>query len=140
MFSYGEKSLGHISEGKPDLQRWVMRTLELSEVDISAVDCRRTVTEQKENIINGASWTMDSRHLPDPVDNLAFAIDLYPYFEGETDHAGWLYRKIAKAGFQAAVELGIDIRWGGNWRKPDCPHWHLSRAAYPVVAHTPQSV
>ena len=131
MFEFGARSKQHISEGKPDLQRWVMRTIELSEVDISAVDCRRTIEEQRENIEKGVSWTMDSRHLPDPDDNLAYAIDLYPYHNGKTDHSEWLYRKIAKAGFQAAIELGIDIRWGGNWKRPDKPHWQLSRSKYP---------
>jgi len=131
VFKFGAGSKQHISEGKPDLQRWVYRMLELCEVDVSAVDCRRTIEEQRENIEKGVSWTMDSRHLPDPADNLAYAIDLYPYHNGGTDHSGWLYRKIAKAGFQAAIELGIDIRWGGNWKKTDKPHWHLSRSKYP---------
>lgn len=135
MFKFGTKSKQHISEGKPDLQRWVMRTLELCDVDISAVDCRRTIEEQKENIINGVSWTMDSRHLPDPEDNLAYAIDLYPYHNGKTDHSEILYRKIQKAGFRAAIELSIDMEHGGHWETPDNPHWQLSHRKYPKPSH-----
>ena len=134
MFKYGKNSLQNISEVKPILQEWAHRTLELSAVDISVVDGRRTIEEQAENVKNGVSWTMDSRHLPDPVDNLAFALDLYPFVGGKTDHSEVAYQKLAKAGFAAACELGIDIRWGGFWETPDRPHWQLSVKKYPKTS------
>jgi peptidoglycan L-alanyl-D-glutamate endopeptidase CwlK len=131
MFKYGKASLQTISEVKPLLRQWAFKTLEISAVDISAVDGKRTIEEQAENVANGVSWSMDSRHLPDPIDDLAFALDLYPFVNGKTDHSDHAYQRLAKAGFIVACELGIDIRWGGFWKTPDKPHWHLSRAQYP---------
>lgn len=132
MYEYGSSSKENLSGVKLLLREWAELTLALSAVDIACVDGRRTVEEQRQNVQDGTSWTMDSRHLPDPIDNLAFAVDLYPYVNGKIDHSDYAYQRLAKAGFRAASELGIDIRWGGFWKKPDKPHWHLSREAYPI--------
>jgi hypothetical protein len=43
------------------------------------VDTLRTVEEQEENIRKGVSWTMRSKHLPQPPENRALAYDLCPY-------------------------------------------------------------
>ena len=135
MFRLGRRSKKNLAEAKHDLQRVVNRALEIlsikMKVDISVVDGARTIEEQRENVDNGVSWTMDSRHLVDPTDGLCFAVDIYPWYLGETNHNEFLYAKIAKAMFQAAIELGVDIEWGGFWETPDRPHWQLSRRSYP---------
>ena len=131
MFKLGTRSKKHLSEGKPDIRAVVELAITYTKIDFSVVDCGRTIEEQQANIDKGVSWTLDSRHIPDPVDDLAFAVDIYPWHEGKTDHSDWLYRKIAKAMFRAAIELGIDIEWGGIWKKDDCPHWQLSLRKYP---------
>lgn len=130
IYRLGRASNQHLEGGKPDIVAVVRRAIQITQVDFSVVDCLRTVAEQRENIKNGVSWTMDSRHMPDQ-DGLAFAVDIYPYHEGKTQHRPWLYRKIAKAMFRAAIELGVDIEWGGFWKGPDMPHWQLSKSKYP---------
>lgn len=132
-FILGKASRSHLIQGKTPLIRVVEYAIKETEIDFSIVDCRRTKAEQRENIDNGVSWTMDSRHLPDPTDNLAFAVDLYPWHKGKTDHAEWLYRKIAKAMFASAIKHEVDIEWGGFWTKADNPHWQLSHKVYPLL-------
>ena len=129
-YALSSRSLAHLSGCKPDLVLVVNRALEIVRVDFSVVDGVRTVAEQEQNIKNGVSWTMDSRHLPGK-DGLSFAADIYPYYNGSTDHSVWLYGKIAKAMFKAAIELNVDIEWGGFWKTPDMPHWQLSKQNYP---------
>lgn len=129
-YQLGKASNRHLEGGKPDIVAVVRRAILISRMDFSVVDCLRTVLEQQENIKNGVSWTMDSRHLPDE-DGFAFAVDLYPYYERKTQHRPWMYRRIAAAMFSAAIVLSVDIEWGGFWKNQDMPHWQLSRAAYP---------
>ena len=129
----GSGSRENVSQAKTPLRLVVERAIEITEIDFSAVECKRTPEKQQQNILNGVSWTMDSRHLPDPdgEDDLVWAIDIYPWHLGETNHSPWLYRKIAKAMFRAAIELNVDIEWGGFWKTPDNPHWQLSIRRYP---------
>ena len=129
-YRLGTASSKHLEGGKPDLVAVGRRAIEITSMDFSVVDVLRNESEQRANIKNGVSWTMDSRHLPDD-DGLAFAADLYPYYEGKTQHRPWMYRQIAEAMFRAAIELGVDIEWGGFWKGQDMPHWQLSRASYP---------
>ncbi|WP_227513871.1 M15 family metallopeptidase [Tritonibacter mobilis] len=71
---------------------------------------------------------MNSRHLT------GHAVDLIPYpFHGDFDGDGvpniedWdQYYPIATAMKTAALQLGIEIEWGGDWRSfKDGPHWQL---------------
>jgi len=133
MPSLGSASRENVSQAKEPLRLVVERAIEITTIDFSVVDGRRTIEEQRQNILNGDSWTMDSRHLPDTDgdDDLVWAVDIYPWYDGKTDHSPWLYRKIAKAMFRAAIELNVDIECGGFWKTPDNPHWQLSIRRYP---------
>jgi hypothetical protein len=73
---------------------------------------------------------MNSRHLPGS-DGLSYAVDIYPWVEGQTSHASKGYNRVAKAMFAAAMELNIYLEWGGFWNNPDKPHWQLSAKKYP---------
>jgi peptidoglycan LD-endopeptidase CwlK len=112
------------------LQRVVNRALEISEIDASAVQSIRDEEEQIINVAKGVSWTMDSKHIDGDGDGKVAAIDIFPYVNGKTSHHPDHYKLWARAMFQAAVELGIQIRWGGLWRGgdpfKDGPHWELA--------------
>lgn len=110
-------------------QRIVERAITITDVDFSAVNGIRTRAEQRKNITDGVSWTMDSYHLPDEDGNV-FAIDIYPWVDGETSHEESDYNRVAKAMFQAAQEVdmeGYRLEWGGFWNKPqnDKAHWQI---------------
>jgi peptidoglycan L-alanyl-D-glutamate endopeptidase CwlK len=68
---------------------------------------------------------MRSRHLT------GHAIDLAAKVDGQIRWDWPLYSCLASAMKECAVEEGIPLEWGGDWRKfKDGPHFQLSWAAY----------
>ncbi len=128
----GTASEEHLSTVKPLLQNVVRLALDLCQIDFSIVEGRRTRAKQKENIEHGVSWTMDSDHLAedeDDQDERVNAVDIYPYVDNRTSHDSYHYRLIARAMFEAAGILGVQLMWGGFWEDEqlDQPHWALHR-------------
>lgn len=93
-----------------DLIKVVRRALEISKIDFMVYQGLRTKAEQKALVRSGASWTMNSRHLT------GHAIDLIPLFNGKISYHWSHYYPVADAMKQAAKELGVKVRWGGNWK------------------------
>lgn len=129
-FKFGKRSEQNLVGVHPDLVKVARRALEISKIDFCVIEGKRTVKRQRELVEAGASWTMDSRHIPMPPDNLAKAIDVAAWV-GEIRWDWPLYDKIAAAMFQAALELKVFIIWGGNWQVRDGPHFELDRRKYP---------
>lgn len=115
----------------PDLVKVVMRALETSPVDFTVIEGLRTVERQKQLFAQGATRTMNSRHIT------GHAVDLLPLDPktGKAEFAWPLYEKLAPAVKAAAEELGVAITWGGDWKSfKDGPHFELSHDAYPKGA------
>jgi len=110
----------------PDLVRVVRRALELSPVDFAVVEGLRTKKRQAQLLAQGASRTMNSRHLT------GHAVDLAPVIGGVIRWDWPPFHLIAAAMKAAAKELAVPIVWGGDWRTfKDGPHFELNRKAYP---------
>lgn len=125
-FVLGAKSLSKLEGVHPDLVRVIKRAIQLTPVDFSVIEGRRTLARQKELVAAGASKTMNSRHLT------GHAVDIAPYVAGKIRWDWPLFHQIAPAVKQAAMELGIPIVWGGDWRTfKDGPHFELERRVYP---------
>lgn len=145
-FKFSQNSLNRLATVHPDMQRVAHRAIELSSIDFSITQGRRTLDEQKRLYGKGrtaaqcraagvpeayakpnekqVTWTLRSNHLS------GNAIDVAPYINGrlEYDDNGklGLWPKIAKAFKDAARELGVPIEWGGDWTKTkDRPHFEL---------------
>lgn len=127
-FEFGTQSNARLATLNPRLASVVRRALEISRVDFSVVETLRTEQQQRANIKNGVSWTMESKHLPNE-DGLSDAADLYPWVARRSSHEWTHYQLLARAMFQAAMELGVQIRWGGFWTngRTDMPHWELAK-------------
>lgn len=110
----------------PDLVRVVEVALPRSPVDFVVTEGLRSPARQRELVAAGASKTLDSRHITGHAVDVAALI-------GKTVRWDWpLYHKIAKAFKDAAMDLGIAIVWGGDWKRfPDGPHFELDRRVYP---------
>lgn len=94
-------------------------------IPVCVVNTLRNEKEQQENILRGVSWTMNSKHLPQPPEGKSLAIDIAPYSQYQLHGPD----KIAWSGDDPAWETigrlaeGIPgLRWGGRWRQRDLGH------------------
>ena len=108
-FVLGKRSLDNLKGVHPDLVRVVHRAIELTEVDFSVIEGVRTQARQRQLLKQGATKTMNSRHLT------GHAVDIAPIVDGKISWDFNYYYPLAKAMAQAATELGVPIRWGGAW-------------------------
>ncbi len=134
-FKFGKRSEQCLVGVKPELVKVVRLALTKSAVDFAVIEGVRTKQRQKELLAKGATKTMNSRHLT------GHAVDLAPIIDGQIPwHDKSKFKEIAKAMFQAAKELNVTIRWGGDWNENgksedekfyDGPHFELHRSVYP---------
>lgn len=122
----GPRSLSRLQDVHPDLVRVVKRAAAMSDLDFTVLEGRRTLARQKLLKANGASKTLNSRHLT------GHAVDLAPLV-GNTVSWDWpIYYKLAKIIKAAAVVESVPLVWGGDWRTfKDGPHWELPWKLYP---------
>ncbi len=113
-YSLGAKSRAELKGVHPDLVRIVERAIEITTQDFSVHDGLRTEEEQKRYVAAGVSQTMNSMHRTQS-DGYGHAVDLVPFINGKLRWEWPAIYPIASAVWQAAKELGVDIRWGGAW-------------------------
>lgn len=130
-YTLGKRSLERLVGVHPDLVRVVKRAIELTDHDFSVIEGVRTLETQRAYVAKGVSKTMNSRHIT------GHAVDLYPV--GRPTPWGKCH-VVKTAMFAAARELGVSIRWGGDWDMDgdskdekfyDGPHFELLRSKYP---------
>lgn len=138
----GQRSLSRLEGVHPDLVRVVKKAAALSDLDFTVLEGIRSVERQKQLVSQGASKTMNSRHIT------GHAVDLAPMIAGEVRWDWSLYLKLGEVMRAASLNEKVPIRWGGTWKLlsaikgpitakilsrsfPDGPHFELPRAAYP---------
>ena len=125
----GPRSISRLQDVHPDLVRVVKRAALASDLDFTVLEGRRTLERQKTLVKNGASQTLNSRHLT------GHAVDLAPMLGGTVSWDWPLYHRLAKIVKAAAAAEGVPVTWGGDWRTfKDGPHWELPRKQYPGAA------
>lgn len=122
-YSLGARSLQNLSGVNPDLVSVVKLAITKTKQDFTVIEGVRNINRQRELVKTGKSTTMNSRHLT------GHAVDVCPW------PVSWDWEPfypIADAIKEAAVELGVEIEWGGDWKNfPDAPHFQLSRKTHP---------
>lgn len=122
-FVLSNKSLSKLDGVHPALVAVVQRAIKITKQDFMVIEGLRSLERQRQLVASGASQTMNSRHLT------GHAVDIVPY------PLSWdwpLYYPIADAMKKAAVELDVDLEWGGEWVSfKDGPHWQLSWRSFP---------
>ena len=124
-YRLGRKSQQKLQGVHPDLVAVVERAIEISSQDFSVLEGLRSIEQQRKNVANGVSKTMNSRHLT------GHAVDLVPYPlpKGEWKRSWW--DEIAYAMHTSADELGVDLVSGHRDWGWDSPHFQLSWERYP---------
>jgi peptidoglycan LD-endopeptidase CwlK len=122
----GQRSLTRLDGVHPDLVRVVKKAAILSNLDFTVLEGLRSAERQKQLVSQGASKTMNSRHLT------GHAVDLAPMIGGKISWDWPLYHKLAKVIKAAAADEKVPLVWGGDWRAfKDGPHWELPWKFYP---------
>lgn len=129
-FVLSERSINALKGVDKRLQDVVKLAITLSTEDFMVTEGLRTLARQKILVAQGASKTLKSKHLE------GYAVDLCPVaVKGVIpwgDEAK--FKAIAKAMFDAAKQLGITLRWGGDFNRDgdittkdawDKPHFEL---------------
>ncbi|EOJ8669151.1 TPA: M15 family metallopeptidase [Providencia stuartii] len=126
-YKFSNRSEENLRGVHPDLVKVTRRALELTNIDFMVIEGKRTETRQRQLVKNGASQTMNSRHLT------GHAVDCAPLVNREIPWKDWSkFKLVADAMLQAGKELGVDVEWGGDWTSfKDGPHFQLSRKSYP---------
>jgi len=132
MYRWSERSYRKLQGVRPELV--AVATLALRRLgenggpDFVVTSGKRTEEEQRELVNEGASQTMNSRHVT------GHAIDIAAFDEKyNVTWEGRYYQNIADFMFEAAEDLGVKIEWGGNWQEfRDMPHFALDWEAYPA--------
>lgn len=122
-FRLGTSSRNRLKGVHADLVAVVERAIQLTEVDFTVSEGRRTLDRQRQLVAKGASQTLRSRHLT------GHAVDLVALLDGQVRWDWPLYDKIAEAMHAASAELGIPVEWGAAWGRP-LKDWPSSEAAH----------
>jgi peptidoglycan L-alanyl-D-glutamate endopeptidase CwlK len=119
-FALGQRSRERLKGVDDRLVKVVERAIEITEIDFTVLEGLRTPERQKQLVNEGFSQTLKSKHLT------GHAVDLGALVNGVVSWDKEPYYKIEKAMKQAANELNIKVRWGGDFKSFfDAPHWEL---------------
>lgn len=113
-YQFGSRSRSNLEHVHPALREWCFGLITISPVDFGVYKGSRTIEEQRQKVRNGTSRTMNSKHIIQ-ADGYAHAVDLVPYMDGRYQ---WLWEpiyEIAGYGRTLAVQMGVDLIWGGCW-------------------------
>jgi peptidoglycan L-alanyl-D-glutamate endopeptidase CwlK len=119
-YSLSQKSLDKLKGVDDKLVRLVKRAIEITTQDFTVLEGVRSKERQQELFNAGKSQTLNSKHL------IGHAVDLGVLKNGQVTWDKEAYQKLAVCVKQAASELNINIRWGGDFHSfYDGPHFEL---------------
>jgi len=119
-FVLGAKSKERLQGVDERLVKVVKRALEITPIDFAVIEGLRTPERQKELVSKGLSQTLKSKHLT------GHAVDVGAIIDGKITWDKPHYDELSKYFKQAADELNISIRWGGDFKSfYDGVHYEL---------------
>ena len=93
----------------PKLVLVVKRAIELTKIDFRVQEGLRTLETQQEYLKKRVTQTLDSKHITGD------AVDLVALVDNKVNWDASYYIQIAEAMRLAAIELNVQVRWGGCW-------------------------
>lgn len=120
MYKFSERSLRNLKGVDEKLINLMIEVLSISLHDFGITEGLRTREKQKEYVRAGKSQTMDSYHLKGK------AVDIVVYKDKKVTWDLKYYKEIADMVKKIAVEKGLKITWGGDWKTlVDGPHFQI---------------
>lgn len=116
-FKLSRRSLDRLEGVDERLQAVAKQAITLTKTDFGVIQGLRTLDEQKELVAKGASKTMKSLHLEGK------AIDVMAFVNSRASWELNLYDDLADAIKEAAIIVGVPIRWGAAWHIDDIRTW-----------------
>jgi len=120
IFVLSKRSLDRLEGVDDRLQEVVRESIGITKVDFGVIEGVRSIARQKRLVNNGASQTMESKHIAGK------AVDLLAYADGRASWELNLYDDIAEAIKESARINHLGIRWGGAWNIEDIRFWNGS--------------
>lgn len=131
MPKFGRKSMEHLTECHPDIQRVLLEVVKT--FDCSVIEGHRPDAEQDKLYHAGKSKAKAGQSKHNHLPSLAVDVVPYPIDWGDRDRFHYF------AGFVMATaqSMDVDLRWGGDWDKDwqtrdnsfdDLPHFELREA------------
>ena len=119
MYKFGKSSEDRLSSVHHDLVRVCRRMLGYGILDATVVQGRRSQEDQDRAFKEGKSKLKypQSRHNSDPSE----AVDIAPFVNGKVSWNTQHCLVLAGLMLAAASELGVKVRWGGNWDRDGEP-------------------
>ena len=117
-FKLSKRSLEKLVGVDEFLVEVVEAAIAISKVDFAVVDGLRTPEKQLEYFNKGASHIkVGGTHVE------GLAVDLMAFVGSRGSWELNLYDEIADAMRQAAIDVGVGVRWGAAWNVPDIRKW-----------------
>ena len=116
-YKLSQRSLDRLEGVDQGLQAVVKSAIGATKTDFGVICGLRTIEEQRELVAKGASKTMNSKHIG------GNAVDLMAYIGSRGSWELNLYDDLADAMKEAAIVLGISVRWGAAWHINDIRKW-----------------
>lgn len=116
-YKLSQRSLDRLEGVDQGLQAVVKSAIGVTETDFGVICGLRTIEEQRVLVAKGASKTMNSKHIG------GNAVDLMAYVGSRGSWELNLYDDLADAMKEAAIVLGVPLRWGAAWHIDDIRNW-----------------
>lgn len=116
---FGKRSRANLDTCHPDLVRLMEKVLSYEVMDFSVIEGHRSPERQQELYRQGRSQIDGVSKLGMHNHNPSLAVDILPYPSVVNGVNVWndnqRFSVLAGLVFAAASDLGIKVRWGGDW-------------------------
>jgi D-alanyl-D-alanine carboxypeptidase len=132
------KSLDELASYMRVLAEELLARCVIAGLPLTVEDTGRDQATQEANLAAGRSWTLNSKHLPQPPENLSEAIDTVPTALLSVKYWGWhgtIDNSDPRWLQMGEIGEGLGLRWGGRWpvnpphSRPDPGHFQYQRPA-----------